>query len=89
MLLWAASQRRACIRDAAEDVQGLVAERRELQGKLEEAEHAKAALEERCEHSQGVAGSSAAECHRLQALLSKREDRVAQLAAQVCPGPDL
>ncbi|NJR42276.1 MAG: hypothetical protein HC767_06080 [Akkermansiaceae bacterium] len=64
-------------------MQGLLAEKDELQAKLSEAQHAAACLEERCEKSQGVAGASSTECQRLQALLSKREDRVAELVAQV------
>ena len=69
--------------DAAGEVQGLLADKLELQRKLGEAERKAAVLEQRCESSQGAAGSSSAECQRLQALLSKREDRVAELAAQV------
>ena len=64
-------------------LQTLLAEKEELQAKLEAAEAATCSLEERCEQSQGVVGASSAECQRLQALLTKRENRVAELIAQV------
>jgi chromosome segregation ATPase len=54
-----------------------------LQVKLAEVEHAAQLLQERVEQSQGDFGSSSAECQRLQARLTKREDRVAELVAQV------
>jgi hypothetical protein len=51
--------------------------------RLEEAEHAAQQLEERVEQTQGALALSSTECQRLQALLTKREDRVAELVAQV------
>lgn len=64
-------------------LQTLLAEKEELQAQLETSQATTCSLEERCEQSQGAVGASSAECQRLQALLTKRENRVAELIAQV------